>query len=136
MDHFGIGTAIKGAARIVFQSARASGRTMSLVNSVKDGDRIVFTEQREADRVKNMCKERGVRVTCVVARVREGSSLFSRGPGDGRTIFDHSWVEQFYIHKIKSAAEEIDYLEKQLSRGQESPSESERARAETMKWRV
>ena len=41
MDHFGIGAAIYGAARVYFQSARRTGRTTALLDGLKDGDRLV-----------------------------------------------------------------------------------------------
>ena len=43
MDHFGIGAALLGAANIYFNSARQTGRTTSLIESVKDGDRIIVS---------------------------------------------------------------------------------------------
>ena len=49
MDHFGIGAAMRGMFLNYMHSARRSGRTTSLVESVKDGDRIVFAERREAE---------------------------------------------------------------------------------------
>lgn len=60
MDHYGIGNAIKGIVGAYAESARRTGRTTSLVESVKDGDRVIFTNGREADRVKRLCAERGV----------------------------------------------------------------------------
>jgi len=52
MDLFGIGSAIKAMIVVYRQSARGTGRTVSMVESVKDGDRIVFTNSNAADGVK------------------------------------------------------------------------------------
>ncbi len=71
MDHFGIGAAMLGGARIYVQSARRTGRTLSLVESAKEGDRLVFAEPREADRVRRLCLERGVKVDCIVIDPRQ-----------------------------------------------------------------
>ena len=54
MDHFGIGAAMRGMALTYIQSARRTGRTTSVVESVKDGDRIVFADRREAERVRRL----------------------------------------------------------------------------------
>lgn len=135
MDHFGIGAAIRGAANIYFQSARQTGRTTSLVESVKDGDRIVFTNEREAERVRRLCLERGVTVECVVIKPMEPERVFNRGTPGGRTIFDHSWVEQFYMLAIDNAAQAIDRLERQSSGYGEAHRETRRKAEEVAKWR-
>jgi len=115
MDHFGIGAAIRGAANIYCHSARQTGRTTSLVESVKDGDRIVFSDGREAERVRRLCMDRGVKVDCLVINPRTPERVFESGTPEGRTIFDHSWVEQYYMQAIDRAAQDIDHLERQAS---------------------
>ena len=40
MDHFGIGAGLTGAMDIYFHASRGTGRTTSLVDSVKEGDRV------------------------------------------------------------------------------------------------
>lgn len=135
MDHFGIGAAMQGMARMYFQSARQSGRTTSLVESVKDGDRIVFADSREAERVCRMCLERGVKVECVVVTPKTPERVFERGTPEGRTIFDHSWVEQRYLEAIERAQQEIDHLERQASGYGEAHRETKRKAEELAKWR-
>lgn len=118
MDQFGIGAAVRGAAEIYFRSARRTGRTTMLVESLKTGDRVVFADAKEAQRVKGLCKERGVEIETLVVSVEHSPhNLFSRGstPGDGRTVFDHSWVESWYARAIKEAAEHIDNMQNALS---------------------
>lgn len=134
MDHFGIGAAIRGAANIYFHSARQTGRTISLVESVKDGDRIVFADGLEAERVRRLCLDRGVKVDCVVIEPRTPERVFERGTPEGRTIFDHSWVEQFYMQAIDRAAQDIDHLERQASGYGEAHRETRRKAEELAKW--
>ena len=88
MDHFGIGVAIRETANAFFQGARGSGRTTSLVDSVKSGDRIIFHDNREAERVKKLCAERGVEIEWSVVPPAEPEKVFERGSltGDGRWI--------------------------------------------------
>lgn len=118
MDHFGIGTAVEGAARMYFQGARRSGRTTSMLDSLKDGDRIWFADAREANRVERLCKERGLTVECRTLSVRGLDSVrgaFECGTPKGRTLFDHSWVEQFYMAAIQNAQAAIDHTQRETS---------------------
>lgn len=136
MDHFGIGAAIQGMARMYFHSARRTGRTTSLVESVKEGDRIVFADSREAERVRRLCIERGVNVECVVIEPKMPERVFERGTPEGRTIFDHSWVEQRYLEVIERAQQEIDHLERQASGYGEAHRETKRKAEELARWRI
>lgn len=136
MDHFGIGSAMHGMASVYFQSARRTGRTMSLVESVKDGDRIVFANPREAERVRRMCLERGVEVECVVIDPETPERVLERGTSQDRTIFDHSWIEQFYTRAIERAAQDIDHLERQASGFGEAHRETRRRAEELLRWRL
>ena len=115
MDHFGIGAAMQGMAMMYFRSARQTGRTTSLVESVKDGDRIIFADSREAERVRRKLLERGLRVECVVVDTQTPGRVFERGTPEGRTLFDHGWVERFYLDAIDRARRDIDDIERQAS---------------------
>lgn len=115
MDHFGIGAAMQGAARICIQSARRTGRTTSLIESVKDGDRICFADNREAARVRRLCLERSVNIECMTVAPTQPDRIFERGTPQGRTLFDHAWVEQYYLAAIERASAEIDHLQQQAS---------------------
>ena len=132
-DHFGIGQALRGATNVYFMSSRATGRTTSLVNSVKDGDRVYFKTPGEKDRVQRMMTERGVKVDCRVLDVRDFHWAIERGPCTGRTIFDHSWVEEFFLNRLDQAIEELGYLQERLSNAPPPP-ETSRARLERDKW--
>jgi hypothetical protein len=137
MDHFGIGIAMLCMARVYVQSARRSGRTTSLVESLKDGDRVVFASRQEADAVQRICRERGVTVKCVVLEPKHHPMEIARGSGtsEGRTIFDHSWVESYYLHAIERAQGELDQAERELSGFGEAHRETRRRAIEIAKWR-
>ena len=136
MDHFGIGAAIEGAVRIYLRSARGTGRTTSLVESVKNGDRLVFSDSREAERVRHLCEERGLKVECVVIDPKYPQRIFERGSSQGRTIFDHSWIEEYYLNVIDKAQKEIDHLEKESSGYGAAHRETKRRAIEISKWNV
>lgn len=135
MDHFGIGAAMASMARTYSQSARRTGRTTSLVESMKDGDRIVFHERAEAKRVERLCMERGVQVECIVVDPKDPARLLERGTNQGRTLFDHGWVEAYYQQAIASAAVHIDNLERMASGYGEAHRETRRRAEEIAKWR-
>lgn len=137
MDHFGIGSGVSGAAHTYFQASRRTGRTRSLVEIVKDGDRVVFLTEREARRVQHLCKERGVSIEVVVCDPRTPERLLRRGnpSHDERMIFDHNWIEQFYLNAIQQAADDIDRLQTQMS-GRGLPHMKTKKQAEEFaKWR-
>lgn len=134
MDHFGIGAAMRGMALTYFQSARRTGRTTSLVESVKDGDRIVFADSREAERVRRLCLERGITVECIVCDPNTPQRLFERGTSKERTVFDHGWVEQYWLSIIDGHQKEFDHLMTQLSAYGEAHRETKRRAEELAKW--
>ena len=136
MDHFGIGAAVDGAVQIYLQSARRTGRTTSLVESVKDGDRIIFADSREADRVKRLCLERGIEVDCIVIDPRNPERLFEHGTPQGRAVFDHSWVEQYYLEAVSRAKSDIDHFERQASGYGEAHRETRRKAEEMARWHL
>jgi len=130
MDHFGIGNAVRASALSYFQGASRSGRTTSLIESVKDGDRILFKNQREANRVSSLLRDRNpsLQVQCIVLDPKESSRIFELGslPGEGRTLFDHGWVEQYYLDAINNAIKSIDSLQRETSRYGEAHRETKR----------
>ena len=136
MDHFGIGAAVLGSVRIYMHSARRTGRTTSLVESVKDGDRIVFCDTREAERVRRLTLERGVKVECVVISPSDPQRLFERATAEGRTILDHSWVESYYQLAIERAQADIDHFERETSGYGAAHRETRRRAEELAKWRI
>ncbi len=134
MDHFGIGLAIKGMAIAYFHASRATGRTTSLVESVKDGDRIVFIDSNHARRVERLCLDRGVNVECIVVDPKTPEHVFDMPTSVGRTIFDHCWIEQRYLHVIERTQKEIDTLERESSGYGEAHRETKRSAEQLMKW--
>ncbi|AMK10876.1 hypothetical protein [Pseudodesulfovibrio indicus] len=134
MDHFGIGPAIQGAARIYSYSARRTGRTQSLLESVKDGDRVVFLNHRHAEQFKSLCRERGINVDCISSPAEEPDHVLHRGRSKGRTIFDHCWVEAYYYHHIERGMRLLDQISERASGHLHVAAETDAARYEREKW--
>ena len=115
-DFFGIGPSIQGAARVYFQSARQTGRSTNLINSLKPGDRVCFHDSKTAHWFRNKLHDRGIEgVTCIVVPVSEPDRIFREGTSQGRTIFDHVWLEKYFDGHIERMMKEIKYLEEQSS---------------------
>ncbi|MDH1336802.1 hypothetical protein N5D77_22055 [Comamonas thiooxydans] len=134
MDHFGIGAAVLASIRIYMQSARRTGRTTSLVESVKDGDRICFACSEEARRVEQLLRERGVQVACIVVDLESPWEIFGSGTSQGRTLFDHGWVEQYYLSAIEHASSSIDHFQREASGYGEAHRETRRRAEEVARW--
>ena len=83
MDFFGIGAAYKAMAQVYSMAARRSGRTTALLNSLKDGDRVIFAKNEEADRFRRLAKHRGIEIKCVVVPVNQPEKLFERPQSHG-----------------------------------------------------
>ena len=136
MDHFGIGAAMQSLVRVYSQSARRTGRTTALVEGAKEGDRFVFATQKEADRVNRACLERGVKIECIVVNPDASHTLAPRGRSRGRTTFDHSWVEQYYLNALKRCEVDIDFFQSELSGRGQREKESPFWEKETERWRA
>lgn len=135
MDQFGIGAGIAGAARVYIQSARQTGRTLSLVESLKDGDRVIFFTVSEARRVKELCSDRGITIETITDAKLNPYWLRTHGTGQGRTVLDHAWVEQYYLTSIERAQAEIDTLERSMSGEGHAHRETRRRAREMARWR-
>lgn len=136
MDIFGIRQAMQGIALTYFISARHTGRTLSMIGALKEGDRVCFLNEGEARRVKAMCKERGFEIETEIIDPKYPNKIFEKGTVKGRYVFDHSWVEQYYMNAINKAGEDIEYFQKQKSGFGEAHLETRRKATELHKWDV
>lgn len=134
MDHFGIGQAMQGMARVYILSSRRTGRTTSLVQSLKKGDRVVCANDSQRRHLLALCRERSLEVDVMVVSPQDPQLLFRRGTAEGRTIFDHSWVETYYLAAIERCRAEIDHLQTQTSGWGEAHEETRRQAIEISKW--
>tara|TARA_Y100000593_G_C4273954_1_gene318961 strand:+ start:154 stop:564 length:411 start_codon:yes stop_codon:yes gene_type:complete len=134
MDAFGIGQAMIGMARLYFQTSRRTGRTVSMINNLKDGDRVVFQRREEAMRVSCMAVERGLDIQCIVVSPNTPGEIFERQTSEGRTVFDHGWVEQFYMNALEQCRKDIDHLQRESSGFGEPHFETRRQFSELARW--
>lgn len=134
MDHFGIGVGVRGSVLTYLRAARNSGRTVSLIESLKDGDRVVFMTAAEAQRVQRLCAERKVSIECSVIKPTDPRSIFNRGTPKGRLIFDHEWVEQYYLLALDRAQSEIDHFQREAGGEGEAHRATRRCAEEFARW--
>lgn len=121
MDHSGIGAALEGAAKVYFLAARRTGRTAALIESLKDGDRVVFASPVAAREFENRCREADKRIDTVVLSVDRAYEYLARKRPKGRLVFDHGWVEDYYLASLRRSAEFIDRMQLELSGDKEPP---------------
>ncbi len=114
-DFFGIGAGVKAVVNLYSITARRSGRTISLINSLKDGDRVIFDSEREARRVQRLAKDRGINLDYLVVNPDNPEALYQYRMSSGRTIFDHVWVEAFYKNSLQYSHEWIEKAQTRLS---------------------
>lgn len=131
-DFHGIGNAVKGAAEVVFITGRQTGRTTLMLRSLQPGDRVICLTENEADHLRRRAKAEGIK--CVtfesvpldaLQRIREKKRV------EGRTFFDHNWVEHFYKLRLEQTAQDIRAFEAMLSQD-----EDERKRELDPRWRA
>jgi len=134
MDHFGIGLTLYGMALNYTLAARQTGRTTSLVESVKDGDRIVCYSPQEAAQLKRLCQARGVTVDCVVINLRSPETIFQYPTPSGRTIFDHVWVEHYYLRVLAQAQRDLDFWARESSANGAAHRETRQAYEALARW--
>lgn len=115
MDHFGFGNALQGAANTVIQQSRRTGRTTSLVESLRDGDRVVCLNDQQAREMRRLCQHRDLKIDVIVIHPDVAGNIFERPTSEGRTLFDHCWVEQYYLNALEGARERIDHMQRETS---------------------
>ena len=134
MDAFGIGSAVIGAARVYFNSARRSGRTNALMTSIKDGDRVVCATERQARHLQQLLKDHGINASTIVTPPERPDMLFMHGTSTGRTIFDHVWLEQYYLRCLQETASLIDHWQAESSGHGHKHVQTKLAAQEIAKW--
>lgn len=109
MDIYGIGPAIESCAIVYFNTSRHSGRTHHMLSLLKPGDRIIFSDFREASRVQNLLYKEEVKANlagtisiCVIPPDKR-HEIGHLPVIEGKTWFDHLWVEQLYRDAINHA---------------------------------
>jgi hypothetical protein len=135
MDFFGIGAALRAMARVYSETARRTGRTNMLLDSVLDGDRIICASAAEQRDLQHRLRERGLQVEVrVIDPRRSPHEMQCMGTAQGRTLFDHGWVEQSYVDALERHASFIGHWQQRLSGFGEAHRQTRRAALEQRMW--
>lgn len=71
-----------------------------------------------------------------MVRPEDMHKIYEMGASEGRTIFDHSWVELFYLNAIKDAKSQLQHLATELSVFGEAHRETQRKAMDLYRWRL
>lgn len=107
MDRFGIGAALLAFGSTLEGISRRTGRTTRLVDSLRNGDRVVCFDVAQAAILRGRVRDAGLRVDVVVMAIASPRELLNLAPVEGATVFDHGWVTAHYRHVVSLAAAEI-----------------------------
>ena len=126
---------MQAMVRVYIQGARQTGRTTSLLESLKDGDRVVCATPAHAKDLERRCRPRGLQVELVVVEPhRAHEDMFKRGPAAGRTVFDHVWIEMYYQLVLERAAADVDFLQRETSGFGTAHIETREKARQTHRW--
>lgn len=134
MDVCAVGNRVTVAVEVALAATRQTGRTTAMINMIKDGDRVVFLNRREANRVDSILRERGIKAHCIVASVVTPEEIYRLGTPVGRLIFDHNWVEEYYRRTLCKAFDALQHLSIQGSGWGEAHERTRMQVAEIAKW--
>lgn len=115
MDHFGISHAMLSMVDVYRRTARRSGRTEALIKSLRDGDRVLCGDPGSLRDLNRRIAERGLKVEVLMVGLGDAHRISERRVSTGRTIFDHTFVEQHFERSIRDAAVGIQKLQDMLS---------------------
>lgn len=113
MDIFKIGENLKRNMILHFGMFRQTGRTRHLVNSLRDGDLVVFASRADMLEVQRLLINKNTKVNLIVISPLYFDEKDERLRGHrGRVIFDHFWIEEYYAHSIEQASNVIQNASK------------------------
>lgn len=115
IDH-GISAAIKTAVRTFEIFSRRTGRTSAMIAAIRPGDRIITATQEEQRRIRRILKLAGKEDIEVSFSDPREDPLRRRGTNpNGATVFDHLYIEGWWLAAIERADRELRSAEAALS---------------------
>lgn len=89
-----------------------------MMESLKDGDRVIVLFPNRIKSLERMTKAHGVDVTFAAISPEHPELIFEKEPmldSEGRTIFDHEWLEHYYLAQLEKAEERITSIQRESS---------------------
>lgn len=123
MEDFGIGGAARMALQVLEHGSRRTGRTSRLIERVQAGDRIIVATDAEASRLRRLLHIAGKEdVSVRVCPPNREERAWDAGTNPtGITLFETSWVEQWYACRIERAQRDFGELQAALSKDKVAP---------------
>lgn len=118
MDQYGIGSAMQAMQAMYVNTARRAGRTTSMLQQLKDGDRVICSSQSAQRDIKNRAQKMGLKIECI--HLSDFHDMATMPPTKGMVYLDHTMVERLYEVSILCAQNEIDSWLERVNRGKES----------------
>lgn len=109
MIDYGMGAATRAAMDMFNMGCRQTGRTLRMCENANPGDRIVAHDERAKRYIERILRDiakENVEVVAIPVSLH-GDHLARLRPASGRLMFDHNWVEQFYMARIGNAQADI-----------------------------
>ena len=114
MDEYGLIAAAKTGLKLFEASSRGSGRTSRLVERVTDEDQIVAPTREVSDYIRHRLKDAGKKTRVFTIPV-DRFNPEHRAP-NGRTFFDHTWIEQYIRQSICRAEDDLEAMQRAMSK--------------------
>ena len=108
-------------------TASRTGRTTALVESLTNGDCVVCLSDRNARDIQRLSSLRNITVNTMVTPQYDPAAARKLGGQQRRVIFDHAWLEAFYLDAIEHAERTIERIEQDASGDRTSPKRSNEA---------
>lgn len=115
-NDYGIGPALTAAMQMLSHASRGTGRTTHMIECLRDGDRVIFCDHNEAERVRRIARQRKIKIETIVCEPTERGLLTRVEPYPGVTHFDHSWVDRYFVTAVAHARSSLESMQGTVSR--------------------
>lgn len=110
---------LQTALEIHSHTARQTGRTTELLDSLHEGDRVIVPTSNEKVNFERLLRERDLfgKVEVKVITSTNLDEVFAKvqNSSQGLTKFEHTWVEAYFEQQVKNISDSLRKLENTLS---------------------
>ena len=111
MHDYGKGAALKCALTTFELRSRQTGRTRSMLLAMNDGDVLITTSSKEANRLRALAIAMGLKITVKTTTLPSASRAMELKRGStGRLHLSHDWFEAFWRQRLEEGSEELEWL--------------------------
>ncbi len=123
------------AVHQVTMKCRQTGRTYLLLQSLKPGDRFIACAPEQVALVQSRLHHLGVQDVEVIYLAPRLAELEKLHTSNGKTVFDHSWVERLAINGIEQSRNFFEHYADRVSGFDERHEATrEKARKKSTNW--